>query len=287
MKKIYKYSSLKRKQNKRGEHYEPHLESGVFGIHVSEDNVLTIAPVKGVSVPLVTFFEIVQQDKGLGKLLVDANNSFERKNPYKILRHEGISGCVDYDIEWIDGYIADLFPVTKRKHLFHTSMYGKINETIRIFLPDFYLLLDYLAEDAANDLTDDFEVEFYEVPFATPEDYFDPNTTTTPLTMQDFVPVMAWQTEEEFLEHGSEAALKTYTDYLEYHVPTAGIFEEYSLSPKEYSALKALITRDFYAKHNLYENEDDTAFIHVDLDIKATSVVLKEIKEETEGDMPF
>ncbi len=107
MKKIYKYSSLKRKQNKRGEHYEPHLESGVFGIHVSEDNVLTIAPVKGVSVPLVTFFEIVQQDKGLGKLLVDANNSFERKNPYKILRHEGISGCVDYDIEWIDGYIAD------------------------------------------------------------------------------------------------------------------------------------------------------------------------------------
>lgn len=252
MKKLYKFESEK--------------STGVVGINVDIDNkTLKVSQVKGGTVDLNTFLQILESDKDFD-IMTEIKYGYERQNPYKIICHEGMSGSLDYYIEWIEGY-ADVFPITRRKHIFHISMYDKLNEGVDVFIPDFILLLPELRPYWE-------ETYFVEIPIIDPAEYIDPNT---PPTTEDFVPGMGWQSKKEFLQSGIQAGIDEYMKHPQY---LSEIYTEYILCPSEYSALKKAFTKGKtrHKDYDLYENENDTVFIHVCHNEKVTSVVLNSME---------
>lgn len=71
-------------------------------------------------------------------------NKSERERPYRLMRRVGMSGCVDLKVRIkIDGELMITSDVGK----IHISMYGKLNEDLRLPVVDLVLLLDRFSED--------------------------------------------------------------------------------------------------------------------------------------------
>lgn len=104
-------------------------------IYDEETDMIYFDTLRGSCADIRDFLTCLSLGSGImEKLLL---NEFYRKNhPFEITSITGCSGCTDYYVRWQDkqGFIY-------RKHIFHTSMYGSLNQGVSIWMGDLQAMI--------------------------------------------------------------------------------------------------------------------------------------------------
>lgn len=137
--------------NKYGEEHS----SGRIVVAVTLGGALRIEQLAGQAMParfLPDLLAVALDDE----IVVEANAAHaSRKNPHAVEVRRGMSGCVDYLLRSLRDDQMNDAPIAAR---IHVSMYGKLNESISIWLGDLPPLYHAMSE-SGEFFVDEDEVE--------------------------------------------------------------------------------------------------------------------------------
>lgn len=114
---------------------------GKFKIEVA-NNTFKFKRVSGSAIPTDQLVGFLWFWPGLEKVRENAKKLM-RKNPWTVIRRDGMSGCSDWSIQYLDR----LGLVRKTKSIIHSSMNGKQNEDIEVWIKDLYDVLWWMKKE--------------------------------------------------------------------------------------------------------------------------------------------
>ncbi len=114
---------------------------GTFKIELLA-NTFKFKRISGSTIPTEQLIGFLWFWPGLEKAREKAKN-LRRINPWKVIRRDGMSGCSDWYIQYLDG----LGVVRRTKTIIHSSMNGNQNEDIEVWVKDLYDVLWWLQKE--------------------------------------------------------------------------------------------------------------------------------------------
>ncbi len=114
---------------------------GTFKIELIA-NTFKFKRISGSAIPTDQLIGFLWFWPGLEKAREKAKN-LRRINPWKVSRRDGMSGCSDWYIQFLDR----LGFVRKTKTIIHSSMNGKQNEDIDVWVKDLYDVLWWMKKE--------------------------------------------------------------------------------------------------------------------------------------------
>jgi hypothetical protein len=116
---------------------------GRAGVRLDSDRV-KLVNLGNYALPACLLLPVLNAALGDGWISTAEELHLKRKHPWKVETHEGMSGAKNYQLRVCENEDWLYMPVRAR---IHVSMYGKLNEGLRMWLGDLPPLLAKLLED--------------------------------------------------------------------------------------------------------------------------------------------
>ena len=122
---------------------------------------LRLVVLKGINPTVEAVMTLITRDGVIPEETWKAACDYKRTAPYKVLKREGMSGCIEIFLSYLEE--ADGFFCERRSPVLYVSCFGKVGR-VKVFLPDLLAATSELLRSFPEaDLTDENGLVFREV----------------------------------------------------------------------------------------------------------------------------